>query len=54
MLLNLSPLERVEIDGERRYKTPDGTFPSVTTVLGQRTDKSAIEKWKQRVCNEEA
>jgi len=54
MLLSLAPLERVELDGERRYKTPDGIFPSVTTVLGQKTDKSAIEQWKARVGKEEA
>lgn len=48
-------LERVEIDGVRHYKTPEGNFyKSVTTVLGEKLDKSGLEKWKKRVGEEEA
>ena len=53
-LVSLSPLERTEIDGRRYYTTPGGVFPSVTTVLGEKMDKTAIEEWKQRVGKEEA
>ena len=48
-LLNLAPLERTEKDGKRYYITPDGVFPSVTTVLGEKLDKSGLEIWKARV-----
>jgi genome maintenance exonuclease 1 len=48
-LLNLAPLERIEKDGKRYYITPDGVFPSVTTVLGEKLDKSGLEIWKARV-----
>lgn len=48
-LLNLAPLERTEKDGKRYYITPDGVFPSVTTVLGEKLDKSGLELWKARV-----
>lgn len=41
------------IDGRRFYKTPEGKFPSVTTVLGLEA-KEGIEKWKQRVGEEKA
>lgn len=54
MLLSLAPLERVELDGERRYITPAGIFPSVTTVLGHKTDKTALDQWKARIGKEEA
>lgn len=53
-LVSLSSLERTEIDGRRYYTTPGGVFPSVTTVLGEKMDKTAIEEWKQRVGKEEA
>ena len=53
-LLNLVPLERTEKDGKRYYITPDGVFPSVTTVLGEKLDKSGLELWKARVGVEEA
>lgn len=44
-----------EIDGKRFYVHPDGSkFKSVTTILGERTDKSSLLKWRQRVGSEEA
>ena len=31
---NYQPMQRVEVDGKRRYATPDGEkLPSVTTIL---------------------
>lgn len=44
------------IDGETRlYETPTGQrYPSVTTVLGKMTDKTALNEWKKRVGEAEA
>jgi hypothetical protein len=53
-LLNLATLERTEKDGKRYYITPDGVFPSVTTVLGEKLDKSGLELWKAKVGVEKA
>jgi genome maintenance exonuclease 1 len=53
--ISFNLLEREEIDGIRYYKTPTGLlYPSVTTVLGAMSDKSALEAWKKRVGPEEA
>ena len=46
-------LESTTVDGKRQYMTPDGTFPSITTVLG-RKKAQAIKKWRERVGEEEA
>jgi len=53
-LLEFAELQR--IDGPiRLYETPEGKrYPSVTTVLGKMTDKSALEAWKKRVGEDEA
>ena len=53
-LLEFASLQR--IDGPTRlYETPEGKrYPSVTTVLGKMTDKSALEAWKKRVGEDEA
>lgn len=40
-------------DGTRLYTTPMGTFPSVTTILGDLKKKS-IKEWRERVGDEEA
>lgn len=48
-------LERVNIDGVRHYATPDGKkYKSVTTILGEKTDKTALLEWRARVGEEEA
>lgn len=52
-------IKRVEIKGRRYYqvsKGPEvlGLFPSVTTVLGETSDKTGLEKWKAKVGEEEA
>lgn len=46
-------LERVDVNGMRHYKTPDGIFPSVTTVLSN-IDKLSLENWKKLVGQAEA
>lgn len=45
---------REEINGIRHYVTPNGTYPSVTTVLGAMMDKTALAEWRKRVGDEEA
>jgi genome maintenance exonuclease 1 len=55
---NLVPEETLTdqiIDGKRYYFLENGeSFKSVTTILGERTDKSAIDKWRKRVGEAEA
>lgn len=54
-LIDFEPLSRVEEDGTRYYATEDGNkYPSVTTVLGAMTDKTALEEWRKRVGDAEA
>jgi len=53
-LLTFPKLTRVDGPNGRFYKTPDGDFKSVTTILSERLDHSAIDAWKQRVGPEEA
>ncbi len=48
-------LERVTIDGVRHYVTPSGkAYPSVTTVLGRKTDKTHLIEWRKRIGGAEA
>jgi genome maintenance exonuclease 1 len=48
-------LQRVEVDGKRYYALPSGMrFKSVTTVLGEKLDKSWLVSWRERVGNEQA
>lgn len=46
-------MSRVEIDGKRRYATPDGEkLPSVTTILDAtkpEESKKALQEWRNRV-----
>lgn len=50
---NYVPMQRVEIDGKRRYATPDGEkLPSVTTILDatkSEESKQALANWRKRV-----
>jgi len=55
----MESIERINIDGRRHYKVTDknkeiGTFPSVTNILGETSDKSGLVKWKKRVGEKEA
>jgi hypothetical protein len=48
------PIERVTIDGKRRYITPEGfAYPSVTTVLGERKSEG-LKAWIASVGEEVA
>ena len=50
-------IEQKEINGIRMYETPDGIFPSVTTVVGFEKQKQFADwskknaKESQRVCD---
>lgn len=61
MTIKLNPrytyqkLDRIESNGPRLYQTPDGArVPSVTTVLSQTGDKTALIEWRKRVGDQEA
>ena len=47
------PIKRVEIEGKRRYATPDGEkLPSVTTILDatkSEESKQALQNWRKRM-----
>lgn len=53
-LVHIEQSPRVEIDGIRHYQTPVGTFKSVTTILGEKLDKTGLLEWKERVGEVEA
>lgn len=38
----------------RVYKTPDGEYPSITTILGATANNQFLVKWRERVGEEEA
>ncbi len=50
---NYISMSRVEVDGKRRYATPDGEkLPSVTTILDatkSEESKQALQNWRKRV-----
>ena len=52
-------IERLDKEGRRYYVVSEGekeigVFPSVTTILGETSDKTALEDWVERVGKEEA
>lgn len=48
-------IERVEVNGKRRYAVPGaGPVPSVTTVLDATSDKSHLIEWRKRVGEDKA
>jgi len=55
---NLVPevdIETTSIDGKRYYVLPDGKkFRSVTTVLSEALDKTALLEWRKKVGEAEA
>ena len=38
----------------RTYYTPDGAYPSITTILGKTADNTWLQRWIDRVGEEEA
>lgn len=55
-LVPFTELTTETINGQRHYVLPDGVtkLKSVTTILGERLDKTALLEWKKRVGEEEA
>ena len=47
-------LKRDDSGKSRLYKTPDGDFPSVTTILDKTKDKTFLFEWRKRVGEENA
>lgn len=52
-------IRRVVINGFRYYEVSDssgviGTYPSVTSVLGETSDKSGLDAWRNRIGHENA
>ena len=57
--MNEATATRVSKNGKRyykieQYKAVRGVFPSITTILGETSDKSGLDKWKKRVGVNEA
>ena len=51
--VNLPDLTTKTVDKKRFYVTPDGDFPSITTVLSIRK-KEGLDAWRKRVGNDVA
>ena len=49
----LTELQTENIDGSRFYKTPNGNYQSITTLLSN-LSKAGIQAWRARVGEEEA
>ena len=47
-------LEREMISGVRHYTDGDSPVPSVTTILSETGDKTALFEWRKRVGDAEA
>lgn len=54
-------IRRKQVNGRRYYEVKEnetgkiiGLFPSITTVLGETSDKSGLDEWRKRVGEEEA
>jgi hypothetical protein len=48
-------LQRVEVEGKRKYSTPNGKpVPSVTTILDATKDKTHLIEWRKRVGDQRA
>lgn len=56
-LINTPPIKRIEVNGTRRYETPDGVFPSVTTIIAGTMDaakKKSLANWQKKIGFEES
>lgn len=55
-LLPFVELSTENIDGQRHYVLPDGVtkLKSVTTIIGEKSDKTALYEWRARVGDKEA
>jgi hypothetical protein len=49
------PISRKQVEGKRKYMTPDGgAVASVTTILDATSDKSGLMAWRKRVGEKKA
>lgn len=53
-LIEFKELDTITEDGKRFYITPNGNYPSVTTVLSSLDNKMWLYQWRKRVGEEEA
>ena len=53
LIPELPKLVRTNVGGNRHYETPNGSYPSITSVLSIR-NKEGILEWRKKVGNEEA
>jgi genome maintenance exonuclease 1 len=51
--IDLIEYQTVNIDNKRFYVTPNGKYPSITTIMGS-LSKESIDKWKKSVGEETA
>ena len=51
--INYQELKTKNIDGKRHYVTPEGNYPSVTTVTSLAI-KDGINAWRKRIGEKEA
>lgn len=49
-----SALSRATVDGQRKYNTPSGAVPSVTTILSKTKDNTHLFEWRKRVGEKKA
>ena len=47
-------VESETLPSGRTYSTPDGKFPSITTILGKTSNQVWLQAWKDKVGEEEA
>ena len=47
-------VEAETLPSGRTYSTPDGKFPSITTILGKTSNQVWLQAWKDKVGEEEA
>ena len=54
-LLHFDKLQRQSVDGKRFYQLPSGKLvKSVTTIIGEKTDKTFLVEWEKRVGKDNA
>lgn len=54
-LIEFPELKTEQINGDRHYVTPNGRYPSITTILSKQPNKVlSLAKWKERIGNVEA
>lgn len=52
--VELKNYEKIVIDGKRHYMTPNGYYPSITTILSKTSDKSYLQEWRNKIGDAEA